>query len=77
MKRPKLNIVKPHNPRQSQIARKYSFLLGSGWFWCHGQFGWIVCYIDAVWGAKVDGLYISTDNFDDVVGPLDYPKEPK
>ncbi len=56
-----------------RIPRPYVKTLGSGWFWCHRKDGWMVCYINALWGACVDGRYISTSNFDDVEGPLSEP----
>jgi hypothetical protein len=60
---------------QPQIREptQYHRKMGSGWFWCHYSQGWIVCYINSIWGAKVDGRYISTTNFDDVRGPLEVP----
>lgn len=61
----------PPNPPTRELKR-YDRKMGSGWFWCHGEYGWIACYINSIWGAKLDGRYISTNNFDDVL-PLEPP----
>ena len=63
--------------RGERVPRKYSKGMGSGWFWCHHVKDWIVCYINMDWGARLDGHYVRTENFDDVVGPLEAPDELK
>lgn len=61
-------------PITGRTAEPYDRKRGSGWFWCQTKEGrWLVCYINALWGASVDGRYIMAHNFVDVVGPLDPP----
>ena len=66
----KLNVCPIKEARKPEPFVK---TMGSGWFWCHRGNDWIVCYINASWGALVDGYYVRTDNFDAVVGPLEAP----
>lgn len=61
-----------------RVPTPYTKTMGSGWFWCHlpnAIPSWIVCYVNALWGARVDGHYISMGNFDDVEGPLAEPSD--
>lgn len=74
---PEMQIVADKSPLSK---RPFVKTRGSGWFWCHrpmvgGSSDWSVLYINALWGALIDGKYVRTDNFDDVVGPLEAPRE--
>lgn len=74
---PEMQIVPDKSPLSK---RPFVKTRGSGWFWCHrpmvgGSSDWSVLYINALWGALIDGKYVRTDNFDDVVGPLEAPRE--
>lgn len=67
-----LEMCQQKERREQQL---YTKARGSGWFWCRNRADWIVCYINMGWGALVDGIYIRTDNFIDVVGPLQAPDD--
>lgn len=71
-----MSDMKAVNPICYRTAEAYDQKRGSGWFWCQTKNGdWIACYINALWGASVDGIYISPHNFVDVFGPI-APPEP-
>lgn len=75
-----IELVQQEEPRKPHPFAKTR---GSGWFWCHTPRSqtqsprWDVYYINAQWGANVGLRYIRTDNFDDVVGPLETPVDPQ
>lgn len=69
-----LSELKAVDPIRYREPEAYDRLRGSGWFWClNGDGEWFACYINALWGARLDGRYVNPSSFRDVSGPIHPP----
>jgi hypothetical protein len=66
--------LKAVDPIRYREPEAYDKKRGSGWFWClNGDGEWLVCYINALWGAHLNQRYVDPARFRDVVGPIHPP----